>query len=113
MPTTRSKRGGVERACAALAVHACIEEEIFYPAVQRLLQDGILGEEALVEHSAAKDLIASLETLDPGDRFYDATFVVLTEYVKHHVKEEETEMFPQVKRANLDLQDLGRADEGA
>ena len=102
-----SKRALVDRACAALSVHTRVEEEIFYPAVRDVLRDEILGEEALVEHSTAKDLIASLEALEPGESFYDATFTVLAEYVKHHVKEEETEMFPQVKRAKLDLNELG------
>jgi len=102
-----SKRALVERACAALTVHTRIEEEIFYPAVRDVLRDEILGEEALVEHSTAKDLIATLEALEPGEPFYDATFTVLAEYVKHHVKEEETEMFPQVKKAKLDLNELG------
>jgi hemerythrin-like domain-containing protein len=102
-----SKRALVERACAALTLHTRIEEEIFYPAVRDVLRDEILGEEALVEHSTAKDLIASLEALEPGEPFYDATFTVLAEYVKHHVKEEETEMFPQVKKAKLNLNELG------
>lgn len=102
-----SKRALVDRACAALTVHTRIEEEIFYPAVRDVLRDEILGEEALVEHSTAKDLIATLEALEPGEPFYDATFTVLAEYVKHHVKEEETEMFPQVKKAKLDLNELG------
>ena len=102
-----SKRALVERACAALTVHTRVEEEIFYPAVRDVLRDEVLGEEALVEHSTAKDLIASLEALEPGEPFYDATFTVLAEYVKHHVKEEETEMFPQVRKAKLDLNELG------
>ena len=102
-----SKRALIERACAALTVHTRIEEEIFYPAVRDVLRDEILGEEALVEHSTAKDLIASLEGLEPGEPFYDATFTVLAEYVKHHVKEEETEMFPQVRKAKLNLNELG------
>ena len=102
-----SKRALVDRACAALTVHTRIEEEIFYPAVRDVLSDEVLGEAALVEHSTAKDLIASLEALEPGEPFYDATFTVLAEYVKHHVKEEETEMFPRVKKAKLDLAELG------
>ena len=72
-----------------------------------VLRDEILGEEALIEHATAKDLIATLEALEPGEPFYDATFTVLAEYVKHHVKEEETEMFPQVKKAKLNLNELG------
>ena len=104
-----SKRGLVERACAALTVHTQIEEEIFYPAVHDLLRDAMLGEEALIEHAAAKDLIAQLEGLEPGEPFYDATFTVLAEYVKHHVQEEEKEMFPQVRqaKAKVDLEALG------
>ena len=102
-----SKRALVERACAALTVHTRIEEEIFYPAIRDVLRDEILGEEALIEHATAKDLIANLESLEPGEPFYDATFTVLAEYVKHHVKEEETEMFPQVKKAKLNLGELG------
>jgi hemerythrin-like domain-containing protein len=102
-----SKRALVERACAALTVHTRIEEEIFYPAMRDVLRDEILGEEALIEHATAKDLIANLESLEPGEPFYDATFTVLVEYVKHHVKEEETEMFPQVKKAKLNLDELG------
>lgn len=103
-----TKRGLVERACAALEVHTRIEEEIFYPAAASVLRDEILTEEALVEHAVAKDLIANLEALEPGEPFYDATFVVLAQYVKHHVRREETELFPAVKRAKLDLQQLGR-----
>jgi hemerythrin-like domain-containing protein len=102
-----SKRVLVERACAVLTVHTPIEEEIFYPAVRDVLRDEILGEEALVEHSTAKDLIANLEGLEPGEPFYDATFAVLAEYVKHHVQEEEKEMFPQVRKAKLNLTELG------
>ncbi len=101
------KRALVEGACAALTVHTRIEEEIFYPAVRDSLRDEILSEEALVEHAAAKELIASLEGLEPGEPFYDATFTVLAEYVKHHVQEEEREMFPQVRKAKLNLKQLG------
>ena len=102
-----SKRALVERACAALTVHTRIEEEIFYPAVRAILRDEIIAEEALVEHSTAKDLIASLERLEPGEPFYDATFKVLAEYVKRHVKEEETQIFPQVRMAKLNRKVLG------
>jgi hemerythrin superfamily protein len=102
-----SKRAVVERACAVLTVHTLIEEEIFYPAVRDALRDQIVGEEALVEHATAKALIERLEGLEPAEPFYDATFTVLAEYVRHHVEEEETNMFPQAKEAQLDLADLG------
>ena len=74
-----SKRVLVERACAALTVHTRIEEEIFYPAIRDVLRDEIVGEEALIEYATAKDLIANLEGLEPGEPFYGATFTVLAE----------------------------------
>ena len=107
-PDGETKRAVVERTCTALTVHTLIEEEIFYPAVRDTLSDQIVGEEALVEHATAQALIERLEGLEPAGPFYDATFTVLSEYVQHHVKEEETSMFPQVKDAQLDLADLGQ-----
>jgi Hemerythrin HHE cation binding domain len=102
-----SKRGVVERACAALTVHTRIEEEIFYPAVRDTLRHQIVREEALVEHATVKALIERLEGLEPVEPFYDATFTVLAEHVRHHVKKEEAGMFRQAKEAQLDLIDLG------
>lgn len=95
------------RICALLKVHAQIEEEILYPAAREALEEADLVAEALVEHQSAKDLIAKLEELSADDEEYKATVTVLGEYVKHHVKEEEGEMFPQLKKADLDLRELG------
>ena len=97
----------VRAVCAELKAHATIEEEIFYPAVRAAIEDEDLMNEAQVEHAAAKDLIAQLEGMNPDDPLYSATFTVLGEYVLHHVKEEESEMFPQVRKAKLDLAELG------
>jgi len=102
-----AKRELVDRACAALTVHTQIEEEIFYPATRGVLRDAELGEEALVEHGSVKELIAKLEKLQPGEELYDATFTVISEYVKHHVQEEEKKMFPQIRKADVDLDALG------
>ena len=93
--------------CSMLTVHATIEEEIFYPAARESLEEQDLLDEAEVEHASAKDLIAQIEGMAPGDDLYDAKVKVLGEYVDHHVKEEEGELFPRVKRAKLDLQALG------
>jgi hemerythrin superfamily protein len=93
--------------CTALTVHAQIEEEIFYPAVKAALKDKLLVPEATVEHAGMKDLIAQLEGLTPDGQAYDAKVKVLGEYVKHHVKEEQTEMFPKAKASTLDLTELG------
>jgi len=99
----------VEEACAALKVHAALEEELFYPAARAALEDEedtALLDEALVEHDTAKMLISRIEGLDPSDPMYAASFTVLAEYIKHHVKEEEGEIFPKVKKAKLDVEDL-------
>ena len=97
----------VTTVCNELKVHTTIEEEIFYPAVRGAIEDEDLMNEAQVEHQSAKDLITQLEAMEPSDPLYVATFTVLGEYVLHHVKEEESEMFPQVKKAELDLDALG------
>lgn len=96
-----------EQICAMLTVHATIEEEIFYPAAKDALEEADLVDEATVEHASAKDLIAQIEGMDPSDELYDAKVKVLGEYIEHHVKEEEGEMFPQAKKAKIDLAALG------
>lgn len=101
------KQALVREICAALSVHAQVEEEIFYPAVRDAIDDSDLMDEAEVEHAGAKDLIAQLEASSPGDDLYDAKVTVLGEQVDHHVKEEEGEMFPKVRKAKLDLAELG------
>ena len=101
------KKALVAEICTALSVHAQIEEEIFYPAVKEALKDKLLVPEATVEHAGVKDLVAQLEGVDPDGEMYDAKVLVLSEYVKHHVKEEQTEMFPKVKESSLDLAELG------
>jgi hemerythrin superfamily protein len=97
----------VRSACAALAVHAQIEEDLFYPAMYEAIDaEDELGE-AEVEHATIKSLVSQLEDMEPGDELYDATFMVLAEYVRHHVKEEEGEIFPKAKKSDLDLGTLG------
>ena len=104
---TTDKQSLAEEICTMLTVHAAIEEEIFYPAVRDALDDSKLLDEAEVEHQAAKDLIDQIQDSDPGDPLYDARVNVLGEYVNHHVQEEEGELFPQVRDAELDLDSLG------
>jgi hemerythrin superfamily protein len=96
----------VARICAELTIHSTIEEEIFYPAVREAIDDQDLMDEADVEHAGAKELIAQLESAEPGDDHYDAKVTVLSEYIDHHVKEEEGEMFPKAKKA-IDTQEIG------
>ena len=101
------KKALVADICTELSVHAQIEEEIFYPAIKAALKDKLLVPEATVEHGGVKDLIAQLEGVEPDGEMYDAKVKVLSEYVKHHVKEEQNEMFPKVKASSLDLVELG------
>ena len=96
-----------EQICAMLTVHAQIEEELFYPAAKEAIKEPDLVDEATVEHASAKDLIAQLRESDPTDELYDAKVKVLGEYIDHHVKEEEGELFPQARRAKVDLAALG------
>ena len=97
----------VKEICAALALHAEIEETIFYPEVRGSVKDEDLLDEAEVEHAHIKLLVEWLATADPTEDLYDARVTVLKEYVKHHVEEEETELFPKLKRADLDLDEMG------
>ena len=102
-----NKKALVAEICTALGLHAQIEEEIFYPAVKAALKDKLLVPEATVEHATVKDLLAQIEGVEPDGEMYDAKVKVLSEYVKHHVKEEQNEMFPKVRATSLDLAELG------
>lgn len=93
--------------CVALKVHARLEEELFYPAAYTAIGDKSLLEEAQVEHASAKDLIAQIEAGAPGEAFFDARVKVLSEYIDHHVAEEENEIFSQCRKSKLDLAELG------
>ena len=101
------KESLVRDVCAKLTVHATLEEEIFYPAVREVPDVDALLNEAEVEHGSVKDLIAKLESMDVPDAMFDANFTVLAEYIKHHVKEEEDELFSKVAKSDLDLDALG------
>jgi hemerythrin-like domain-containing protein len=99
-----------QRVCQLLTVHATIEEELLYPAAKQALEDeedDDLVNEAEVEHGSAKELIAKIEGMSSDDEHFKATVNVLGEYIKHHVKEEEGELFPQLKKTELDLKELG------
>lgn len=95
--------------CLALRVHTQIEEEVFYPACREAGIEVDMMDEADVEHDGAKKLIAEIEAGKPGDDHWDAKVKVLSEMIKHHVKEEEQRdgMFAKAKKADLDLKELG------
>lgn len=100
----RERRDIAAQICQELTIHTMIEEEIFYPAVKDVVEDEIYGE-AHVEHDGAKVLIAEIMAADPSDEFYDARVKVLSEMIKHHVKEEEQPggMFAQVRSNGGDI----------
>ena len=104
---SNQKQSLVKEICRQLTVHAQIEKEIFYPTVQQALRDKELVPEARVEHESLKSLIAQIEDAAPEGEVYEAKVHVLSEYVKHHVKEEQNELFPKVKGTKLDLVELG------
>jgi len=91
------KRLIFNRIADALAVHATIEEKIFYPMVKAASTEDILLE-SLEEHLGIKRLIADLLRMSPSDQMFEAKCTVLKEQVQHHVGEERSELFPKVRR---------------
>jgi hypothetical protein len=108
LESNREKLALFNRIALALKVHTRIEEEIFYREERGEVEDDML-DEALVEHDGAKKLIAEIEAMKPGEDLYDAKVKVLSEYIKHHVKEEEQPggIFAQAKKGDEDLNEMG------
>lgn len=104
---TQEKLAVAKKVCGALLIHMEIEEKIFYPKVRGQAHEDDLVNEAVVEHSGAKDLIKQLGLLKPDDPMFDAKIKVLSEQIEHHVGEEEKEMFPKAEKSGLDLDKLG------
>ena len=104
--SAREKRGIVDTICLALEVHAQIEEEIFYPALQAL--DPQIVAKSLPEHAEVKRLVLALRGMAPGDAAFDATVMELMRKVIHHVADEETTLLPDAERQMADrLGELG------
>lgn len=101
------KQAIAQQICEMLKVHAQIEEEIFYPAVREAIDETEIMDEAQVEHNGAKQLVAEIESASPDEDMFEAKVKVLSEYIKHHVKEEEGKMFRKARSADLDLKELG------
>jgi hemerythrin superfamily protein len=95
--------------CDALTVHTTIEEEIFYPAFLEATEDTDTHHEAVVEHAGAKNLIEEIRGMSAGDDYFEAKVKVLSELIKHHVKEEEQPggMFAEARKSSMDLHALG------
>lgn len=107
--SSSKKQQLADKICEALTTHTTIEEEIFYPAFLDATQDKDMHHEAVVEHDGAKALIAEIRSMSATDDYFAAKVTVLSEMIKHHVKEEEQPggMFAEAKKSDLDLQALG------
>lgn len=106
-----SKEATVRLVIRELSMHAAVEEQVFYPTVKQRserLKELVL--EALEEHHVAKWLLSELEKMDVDNERLDAKLSVLIESVRHHVREEEGELFPEVRKAmdRKELLSLGR-----
>lgn len=99
----------VQQICVELTIHTKAEEELFYPAAREVISDREMLDEAYVEHASAKELIQQLQTMQPDQDYYDAKVLVLGEYINHHIKEEESKIFPAIKKAKVDLETLGES----
>jgi hemerythrin superfamily protein len=98
-----------QRICEALRIHTTIEEEIFYPAFLQASGETDIHHEAEIEHAGAKILISQIEDSGPADEYFDSKVKVLSEMIKHHVKEEEQRggMFAKARESGMDLKVLG------
>lgn len=104
-PSASAKNSIIKTALEMLKIHAAMEEEVFYPAVRGGVEARLMNE-ADEEHHVAKILVAELESGTAGDHRY-AKFKVLTEAVRHHIKEEEDKMLPQAEDMDLDFEAIG------
>ena len=103
-----SKKKLADEICQDLLLHTQVEEEIFYPAFRQAVKDAkAMADEAKVEHDVAKELINQIQSMESEDELFDAKVKVLSEYINHHVKEEEEEMFPAIRDTGVDVQSLG------
>jgi len=102
----KAKQRIVETAVTELEVHSKLEEELIYPAIRADIADDELMDEAFEEHHVVHGLIGELKKMKPSDDRYDAKFTVLAENVKHHIKEEESEMFPKAEDCEIDWEAL-------
>ena len=104
--TSRKQQDIAETVIQELEIHAGLEEELIYPAIRDGIDDDEVMNEANEEHHLVHVLITELKKLEPSADTFKAKFTVLGELVKHHVKEEEGEMFPQAQNAKVDWEEL-------
>lgn len=104
----RTRTRVARQICEELDTHAKIEEKIFYPKAKKDAKDAEDEvNEGIVEHEGIKRLVKMLSEMTASDEYFDSRMKVLEEYVKHHVKEEESSMFPKIEDSDIDLDALG------
>ena len=101
-----TKKRIVETALTELEVHSKLEEELIYPAIRAEIDNDELMDEALEEHHVVHGLLGELKKMKPGNERYDAKFTVLAENVRHHIKEEESEVFSKAEDCEIDWETL-------
>ncbi|WP_447986150.1 hemerythrin domain-containing protein [Nitrospira sp. Nam74] len=104
----RSRQRIADQALIELEIHTKLEEELVYPAIRDAIDEEDLMDEALEEHHAVELLMKELRKMGPKDERYRAKFKVMAEMVKHHIEEEESQVFPQAEESDLDLMELGQ-----
>ena len=92
-----------DQICDALTIYARVEEEVFYPAVREFIADQDLVDAAVHDHAAARLLIDQIEDMEPGDYLYDEKLELLASIIEQHMRDEEDELFPKVRRTSLDM----------
>lgn len=105
---SRSRQRIVDQALTELEIHATLEEGLIYPAIREALDEDEIMDQALEEHHVVEFLIKELRKMGPKDERYSAKFQVLSEIVKHHIEEEESQILPQAEGSDLDLAELGQ-----
>jgi len=103
----RSRQGIGNQILTELEIHATLEEILIYPAIREAIDEDDMMDEALEEHHVVERMIKELRKLQPKDERYRAKFKVLSEIVKHHVEEEESEILPKAEETDLDVNALG------
>lgn len=105
----RMQKSIARQICAELDIHARIEEKLFYPAAKREADEAVDEvNEGIVEHEGIKRLVRQLSRMNASDELFESRMTVLEEYVRHHVKEEESSMFPKIVESDLDLKALAQ-----
>jgi hemerythrin superfamily protein len=112
----KTKQELVEKIIEELSIHAAIEEQVLYPAARQAVpesEDDVL--EALEEHHIVKWVLSELDGMKATDERFTAKVTVLIENVRHHVEEEESELFPELRKAmkRKELEELAQAMEAA